>query len=193
MGTKLWTAICCDVGFCISLVFPERTSAGLGHFYCWVCTLHIVQIMLCVFSTWGLLCYTRLLCNIHSDISPECGMMDQNLPPEMRWTLMMLKARVSRWVRHFDLIITLGLIKMISFWGAEARLSGPDTPVRSDNYPHIGQHIESGIIRPGLGSLGTCSLFLCHPMILWHLVTTWGGLGRGRDVGEMRILIKLKI
>lgn len=51
MGTQLWTAICCDVGLCISLVFPERTSAGLGHFYCWVCTLHIVQIMLCVFST----------------------------------------------------------------------------------------------------------------------------------------------
>lgn len=65
--------------FCISLVFPERTSAGLGHFYCRVRTLHSVQIMLCVFSTWGLLCCTHhtsrgLLCNINSDIS--LGMWD---------------------------------------------------------------------------------------------------------------------
>lgn len=25
----------------------------------------------------------------------------------------------------------------------------PDTPVSSDNYPHIGRDIDSGIIRPG--------------------------------------------
>ena len=44
-------------------------------------------------------------------------MINQDLPREIGWTLMMLKASESCWVRYSDLLITGVLIMMIWFWG----------------------------------------------------------------------------